>query len=61
MEATLVDMMYKADNPAAMKYIEISRNNLELVDGTLGLLGLELSDTLLLLDHFKYICPIKVG
>ena len=34
MEATLVDMMYKADNPAAMNYLEISSNNLELVNGT---------------------------
>ena len=34
MEATLVDMMYKADNPAAMNYLEIGSNNLELVNGT---------------------------
>jgi len=34
MEATLVDMMYKADNPAAMNFLEYTSDNLELANGT---------------------------
>lgn len=33
MEATLVDMMYKADDPAAVKYIAYTSDNLVLVNG----------------------------
>ena len=34
MEATLVDMLYKADNPAAMNFLEYTSNNLALTNGT---------------------------
>ena len=34
MEATLVDMMYKADNPAAINFLEYTSNNLELTNGS---------------------------